>query len=50
MGAFDAIAGCTRPPSARRLKPGVKPPSEVQILLEALGRLLLRGINSVRIE
>jgi hypothetical protein len=48
MGAFDAIPGSMRPPSARHLKPGVKPPTEVDILLQASGRLLLCGVNSVR--
>jgi hypothetical protein len=50
MGAFDAIPGSMRPPSARHLKPGVKPPTEVDTLLQASGRLLLCGINSVRLN
>jgi fatty acid synthase len=47
MGAFDAIPGSMHPPSARHLKPGVKAPTEVDTLLQASGRLLLCGINSV---
>lgn len=47
MGAFDSLAGSQRPPSARHLKPGAKPPTEVHTLLQALGRLLVCGINSV---
>nr|ART89046.1 polyene polyketide synthase 1 [Agaricomycetes sp.] len=47
MGAFDSLAGSQRPPSARHLKPGVKPSTEVHTLLQTLGRLLVCGINSI---
>lgn len=48
MGAFDSVAGSMRPPSARHLKPGAKALTEVHTLLQAIGRLLVCGINSVR--
>ncbi|KDQ50123.1 hypothetical protein JAAARDRAFT_711195 [Jaapia argillacea MUCL 33604] len=47
LGASEVVAGSKRPPSARHLKPGVKPPTEVHTLLESLGQLLLTGVNSV---
>ena len=48
MGAYDALAGSQRPPSARQLKAGVKATTESHVLLEVLGRLLACGVNSVR--
>ncbi|KZT06920.1 polyketide synthase [Laetiporus sulphureus 93-53] len=47
MGAFDSLATATRPPSARHLKPGAKRPKENQTLLQAMGQLLLYGVNSI---
>ncbi|KDQ58084.1 hypothetical protein JAAARDRAFT_57854 [Jaapia argillacea MUCL 33604] len=47
LGASEVVAGSKRPPSARHLKPGVKPPTEVNTLLESLGQLLLCGVNAI---
>ncbi|KAL4254858.1 hypothetical protein ABKN59_004677 [Abortiporus biennis] len=47
LGASEVVAGSKRPPSARHLKPGAKPPTEVHTLLESLGQLVLSGINSL---
>jgi fatty acid synthase len=50
MGASDSLAGSMRPPSARHLKPDAKPLTEVHTFLQAVGQLLICGINSVCIN
>ncbi|KAJ6535978.1 hypothetical protein DFH09DRAFT_1043015 [Mycena vulgaris] len=47
MGAHESLPGSARPPTARRLRSGVKPSTEVDVLLSTLGNLLLGGINSI---
>ncbi|KAF8157648.1 hypothetical protein K438DRAFT_1777141 [Mycena galopus ATCC 62051] len=47
MGAHDSLPASMRPPTARQLRSGVKPSTEVDVLLETLGNLLLGGINSI---
>ncbi|KAK7047807.1 hypothetical protein VNI00_006135 [Paramarasmius palmivorus] len=47
MGAHESVAGSKRPPSARHLKPGVRPPTELDTLYESIGQLLVSGVNSV---
>ncbi|ESK88629.1 polyketide synthase [Moniliophthora roreri MCA 2997] len=47
MGAFESVAGSKRPPSARHIKAGQRPPTELDALYEGIGQLLASGVNSV---
>lgn len=49
MGAHDSIGTGQRPPSARQLKAGAKMVTEIHAILDTVGRLLLLGLNSVRV-
>ncbi|KAG7085922.1 Type I Iterative PKS [Marasmius oreades] len=47
MGAVESVPGSKRPPSARHIKPGSRPPTELDTLYDSLGNLLVCGVNSV---
>ncbi|KAI3605818.1 polyketide synthase [Moniliophthora roreri] len=47
MGAFESVAGSKRPPSARHIKAGQRPPTELDALYEGIGQLSVAGVNSI---
>ncbi|EPQ50300.1 polyketide synthase [Gloeophyllum trabeum ATCC 11539] len=47
MGASSAFACSIRPPSARQIASGAKNTNELQAFLQAVGRLLVSGVNSI---
>ncbi|KAF9261006.1 polyketide synthase [Marasmius fiardii PR-910] len=47
MGAVESVPGSKRPPSARHIKAGTRPPTELDTLYDSLGKLLVAGVNSV---